>query len=185
VRKNDDSAYREIIERMEDGVLLLDPEARCLHLNPAALRLFGKPEAETLGRIMWEALPGPVGTSLCKEFDRVKAGERVQLLRSHFAHGRWYDAVASPFTTGILIVIRDITERLEVEAERRRSNELFQLLVDRVGDYAIFALDLKGRVATWNKGGRANQGLYSRRDHRQALLHLLFPRGREAGTTPA
>jgi PAS domain S-box-containing protein len=174
VRKDDDSTFREIIERMEDGVLLLDLEARCLHLNPAALRLVGKPEAETLGRIMWEALPGPVGTSLCKEFDRLKAGERVQLLRSHFAHGRWYDAVASPFTTGILIVVRDITERLEAEAERRQSNELFQLLVDRVGDYAIFALNLKGQVATWNKGAERIKG-YAPREIIGKHFSIFYP----------
>jgi PAS domain S-box-containing protein len=156
--KSDESNFREIIERMEDGVVLLDHEARFVHLNPAAMRLAGKPEAETLGRIIWEALPGPVGISLHKEFDRVKAGERVQLFRSHFIRGRWYDAVASPFSTGILVVVRDTTERLEAEAERRQTNELFQLLVDRVDDYAIFALNLKGQVATWNKGAERIKG---------------------------
>lgn len=159
---------------MEDGVVLLDLEARCLHLNPAALRLVGKTKAETLGRIMWEALPGPVGRSLCKEFDRVKAGKRVQLLRSHFARGRWYDAVASQLPTGVLVVVRDITARLEAEAERRQSSELFQLLVDRVDDCAIFALDLKGQIATWNKGAERIKG-YARGEIIGKHFSVFYP----------
>ena len=39
----------------------------------------------------------------------------------------------------------------------RRSEERFRLLVEGVGDYAIFMLDTDGRVSTWNKGA---QGLF-------------------------
>src|SRR5207245_4324027 len=36
--------------------------------------------------------------------------------------------------------------------------ELYQLLVDSVVDYAIFALDTAGNVATWNKGAQRLKG---------------------------
>src|SRR5438876_11246376 len=36
--------------------------------------------------------------------------------------------------------------------------ELYQLLVDSVVDYAIFALDSDGNVATWNKGAQRLKG---------------------------
>ena len=36
--------------------------------------------------------------------------------------------------------------------------ELYQLLVDSVVDYAIFALDPAGNVATWNKGAQRLKG---------------------------
>ena len=38
------------------------------------------------------------------------------------------------------------------------SAELFQLLVDSVKDYAIFMLDRRGRVATWNRGAERIEG---------------------------
>jgi hypothetical protein len=36
--------------------------------------------------------------------------------------------------------------------------ELFRLLVDAVADYAIFALDARGHVLTWNEGARRLKG---------------------------
>lgn len=38
------------------------------------------------------------------------------------------------------------------------NKEIFQLLVDAVSDYAIYALDLKGYVLTWNSGGERLKG---------------------------
>ena len=40
----------------------------------------------------------------------------------------------------------------------RRSEETFSLLVDSVKDYAIFMLDPRGNVATWNKGAERIKG---------------------------
>src|SRR5918998_3855118 len=40
------------------------------------------------------------------------------------------------------------------QEELRRSEERFRLLVEGVGDYAIFMLDPEGRVGTWNKGAQ-------------------------------
>jgi PAS domain S-box-containing protein len=37
-------------------------------------------------------------------------------------------------------------------------DRIFEILVDRVRDYAIFALDPEGRVATWNSGARLLKG---------------------------
>jgi two-component system, NtrC family, sensor kinase len=39
-----------------------------------------------------------------------------------------------------------------------RSRELFRLLVDRVRDYAIFALDPNGCIVTWNSGAELLKG---------------------------
>ncbi|HET7058754.1 MAG TPA: PAS domain S-box protein [Nitrospiraceae bacterium] len=39
-----------------------------------------------------------------------------------------------------------------------QSAELFRLLVDRVRDYAIFALDLNGCIVTWNSGAELLKG---------------------------
>jgi len=44
-----------------------------------------------------------------------------------------------------------------VEALRRRE-EVFSLLVASIKDYAIFMLDPKGNVTTWNEGARRIKG---------------------------
>src|SRR5690242_245331 len=38
------------------------------------------------------------------------------------------------------------------------SGDLYRLLVDRVQDYAIFALDTTGRILTWNTGAERLKG---------------------------
>src|ERR1051326_4688086 len=52
----------------------------------------------------------------------------------------------------------DITGRRVEEAELRRSEERFRLLVESVRDYAIFMLDPHGHVASWNAGAERIKG---------------------------
>jgi len=46
----------------------------------------------------------------------------------------------------------------ELAAPFRTSEDLFRLMVENVQDYAIFMLDVGGRVATWNTGAERIKG---------------------------
>jgi osomolarity two-component system sensor histidine kinase TcsA len=54
-------------------------------------------------------------------------------------------------------ITKDYKKRLELE-EQMYSNETFRILVETVKDYAIFMLDIDGRVASWNAGAQAFKG---------------------------
>ena len=56
-------------------------------------------------------------------------------------------------------VEEQLTDTIAVQTAREAaSEELFQLLVDSVRDYAIFMLDANGLVATWNAGAERLKG---------------------------
>ena len=48
----------------------------------------------------------------------------------------------------------DIDDRQQALEALRQSEERFRLMVESAKDYAIFTLDVEGRVTTWNSGGR-------------------------------
>jgi PAS domain S-box-containing protein len=51
-------------------------------------------------------------------------------------------------------IIHDLTERARTDQAVRDSERSFRLLVEGVTDYAIYMLDLDGRVTSWNSGAQ-------------------------------
>jgi PAS domain S-box-containing protein len=64
----------------------------------------------------------------------------------------------APSITDESHVAGDGRRSVEVEVERRKDSDAFRLFVTAVKDYAIFALDATGHVATWNKGAEQLKG---------------------------
>jgi formate hydrogenlyase transcriptional activator len=65
----------------------------------------------------------------------------------------------------VLAVVRDISERKSLEDERRRVQEALELseqrlraMVESVKDYAIFTMDPRGYVMSWNPGAERIKG---------------------------
>src|SRR5258706_4447830 len=58
-------------------------------------------------------------------------------------------------------IATDITERKRTQEALRKGEERFRFLVEGVQDYAIFALDAEGKVATWNVGAERMKGFSS------------------------
>jgi PAS domain S-box-containing protein len=54
-------------------------------------------------------------------------------------------------------------QTLADERARRQGAEEFKTLVDGVKDYAIFLIDMNGRVTTWNNGAERLKG-YTREE---------------------
>jgi diguanylate cyclase (GGDEF)-like protein/PAS domain S-box-containing protein len=120
-------AREAIIERMSDGVLVVDAQDRIVDLNPAAMDLLGV-TSSSIG----QPAPGllekwPAILASCHDADGCQSEITLDAGASRFA-----DLRVSPLrdrrgrVTGRLLVIRDISRRKEAEAAVQLANQRLQ-----------------------------------------------------------
>ncbi len=129
LRRVSDFAIRQesIYDNAKDGMIILDKDGYIESLNPAASRLYGYPPEELIGRGIEilgrnQARRQDVQQSLALILDRAnKGGNPLQEFAARRKDGSGFTAdVATspvPLTDGMhfLAVVRDVTERKEVE----------------------------------------------------------------------
>jgi PAS domain S-box-containing protein len=106
----------------------------------------GKPERE-LEIVLARGHVEDEGWRIRRDGTRFWAFVSITLLRDDHGEPR-----------GFAKVTRDLTERRQAEEELRLSEERFRMLVDGVADYAIYMLDPRGIVSTWNAGAQKIKG---------------------------
>ncbi|MGH9542716.1 MAG: two-component system sensor histidine kinase NtrB [Terriglobales bacterium] len=131
---------RMLLESTEDGIYALDPEGCCLWSNPAAARILGYESPGLLiGRQMHEMIhhTRPDGTPYpveeCGGLMNLKAEQRIvqaeELLwradgTSFYADVRVNPMVHEGKMVGAVVVFRDLTERLRLEAQYRQAHKM-------------------------------------------------------------
>jgi PAS domain S-box-containing protein len=163
-----------VVDRLTDGLMLFDREGSLLYLNTEAERILGRPASELVGKPLRETMPEVVSQMRKEARERLLAGEEVLLVQSFFGQGRWFEILGRPLGGRFLVHFHDITERLQAEAARHQSEERFQILVNGVTEYAIFLLDPKGHIASWNAAAERISG-YPAEEVLGQPLSFLFP----------
>jgi PAS domain S-box-containing protein len=168
--RQSEERFRLLVDSVRDyAIFLLDPGGRVQTWNRGAELIKGYRASEIIGREI---------TTFYTAEDRV-AGRPAALLAAAARDGRvedagwrlrkdgtriWADVVITALRgpdgelVGFAKVTRDLSERRHREEQVRRSDERFRLVVEGIRDYAIFMLDLHGRVATWNAGAERIEG---------------------------
>src|ERR1700744_5948650 len=166
--QSSEGRYRLLVEAITDyAIFMLDREGHVTSWNPGARRFKGYEADEIIGRhfstFYTEAekaqnVPALAEAERTGRFER--EGWRVRKNGSKFFAHVVIDAIRSPEgeLVGFAKITRDLSERRAAEAKLRESEELFRLLVQSVTDYAIFMLDVRGHVASWNAGAQRIKG---------------------------
>lgn len=134
-----------ILDSLADIVAACDSHWRCLYLNPAAqetARVLGLVHpAETLGRVIWDALPQLRGSRFETEARRALAEGTIVEREGYFPGlGRWLENRLVPGADGtITIYSRDVTER-------RRALAVERIAADRARRLLAVSAGLSGAV---------------------------------------
>jgi PAS domain S-box-containing protein len=171
---------RDFVENAVVGLHKVGPDGTILWANAADWELLGYTRDEYIGRNIAEFHADQ--TNLCAILQTLLAGqalrERPATLRckdgslrhvlissnSHFEAGRFVNTRC--FT-------RDVTAQVRAEAELRQAREHLAAIVESSDD-AILAVDLEGRITSWNRGAQAAYG-YSPEEAIGKPIFIIVP----------
>jgi PAS domain S-box-containing protein len=137
---------------------------RLVRANRSMSALFGVPVQDLVG-VSLADLTGD-DDDVERALARVAAGEAAVQVehRGQTSENRHFRSTLSPVLDArgrplyLFLQVLDVTRQVMAEAELRRTEARFRLLVETVQDYAIFMLDPDGRIASWNSGAERSKG---------------------------
>jgi diguanylate cyclase (GGDEF)-like protein/PAS domain S-box-containing protein len=123
------------LESITDAFYTLDRDWRFTYLNPEAERLFKRPRAQLLGKVLWDefdALEGQIGY---RELHRALRENRTVVFEEFYAPYQTLSEVrAYPSPEGLTVYFRDITEARRTEEALRISEERFRSIARATTD---------------------------------------------------
>jgi len=131
--RSSEKRYRELIESLGEGIIVIDQSQTIILANPAATRIFGAETGELVGKSILEFLDPenqakmPVlhkGKKFEKlynqEIDIIQPGGHHRLLQFTFTQ----EPGTAEFSAGILAIFRDITDLRRMEMDMLKATKL-------------------------------------------------------------
>jgi PAS domain S-box-containing protein len=162
---------RVIIDKASDAFIEIDSNSIIIDWNAQAEIMFGWERKEALGRKLSDTIiPVKYRQAHLEGLQRYKKtgtgavlNKKVEISALH-RNGNEFPIELSIFPvsfeniTTFCAFIRDISDRKKAELALQQGTESFDLVVSGVKDYAIFMLDTKGNIITWNEGAQRIKG---------------------------
>ncbi|HMA61293.1 MAG TPA: PAS domain S-box protein [bacterium] len=146
--------YKNLIKSMTDIIILIDGQDRFVDVHcEEGAALFLPPE-EFIGKKRQEVLPAHINRSYDKYSKKVmETGKphRFEYPAQFDGEDRWFIATLYLYENkdGILIRIRDITDRKQAEIELAKQEESLRTTLNSIGD-AVISTDLDGNIVRMN-----------------------------------
>lgn len=134
-----------LFDHLLEGCQIISSDWRYIYLNETALKHARKGKDELIGRTMEECYPGIESTPLFKTMQQVVSTGENARLENKFIYPdgvvQWFELSIQTYNGGLLILSRDITDRVKKEGQIQR--HLNQLSALREIDIAIIgSMDL-------------------------------------------
>ncbi len=159
--------FRAAFEGATIGMATLTLSGRMVRLNASLTSLLRCAGDELVGRLYRE-LADPSSRQSVDEAVTSAARSPVPVSLEHQTAGSdgrtWVRSTISAVRDSagrslyLFLQVLDITPEREAAREIHNLEQRFHLLVDAVQEYAIFMLDVDGRIASWNVGAQRIKG---------------------------
>ena len=112
-------SHGTILSSLSDNLIVVDGDGRIVDMNPAAERLVGRPVSQAIGKPLEQFLPGPISIWTGNP------NKNAEVTLNHEDTPHVFDLRVSTIqgwqnrVEGRVIVLRDITERKQIENELR------------------------------------------------------------------
>jgi PAS domain S-box-containing protein len=139
-----------VLDRLTDGILVLDPEWRIRYANEPAGAMSGRRHPDLLGHSIWDEFPEAVDHPFriaCEE--ALASGTQRRLVERYGPNDRWFESRMLPQEGKLVVLFRDVTEEQLSTAELRE-------YVDRVGEaeriigFGVWKWELDSGRVSWS-----------------------------------
>jgi formate hydrogenlyase transcriptional activator len=170
---DDTSAFpgiQQLFDFSPDAILVTDAQGKIHAANHQAESMFGYGPGELIGQPIERLVPERFRMGHPAHREDYKAKPRTRSMGGGLnlfglrKDGNEFpvDIMLRPVDTAkgpiVLSFVRDFSFQRMAQDALRRSDQQLRSIVDSVKDYAIFLLDPKGYVATWNPGAQRIKG---------------------------
>ena len=151
-----------LINSGPDFFFLKDLDLRYQLVNAANAKFFGRRETDILGRTDFELMPEK-SAAACQESDQLAIREKKIVVTVETVGDKFYETYKFPVIVednivGIAGIIRDITDRKQVEVSLRDTQIRYRLLFEHAPDGIVIIDPTTARCLEFNEAARLQLG---------------------------
>jgi PAS domain S-box-containing protein len=139
-----------VIEKMRDGMVVLDAQGNVVDINPAVQRALGLSASQVIGQHARDVFPN--STSLLERYGNILEAQDEIVVGEGEAQ-IWYELRMSPLLDsldhllGRVVTVRNITEKKRTEEALLLSEERYRTIYENVAD-VIYETDNQGHLTS-------------------------------------
>jgi PAS domain S-box-containing protein len=179
--KASEEQFKSLFDHAADAIMIVSTQGRIVEVNRIACEMHGYTTQEMSELHIWDVESRLSEKEIRESWSRISEGTPVTVTSIH----RRKDGTEFPVEkrlTRILIkntpfylgFVRDITDRIETEAELRESEERYRLLAENVGD-VIWTMDLDLQRTYVSPSIQWSRGFTQEESLKRSLLEDMTP----------
>lgn len=138
------------IESITDSFFIIDNDWRFVRVNAAFEKVWGKPRAELLGKVIWDLFPLLIDTPFETAYRDAQTKQESVKFMVYFAPlNKWFRTAVYPSTEGITVFAKNVTYEMRAQEEALWTKNNLEALINNTND-KIWSVDTDNRYVYMN-----------------------------------